>query len=175
MSYRSKGVPRTCLWGGRQTIRSSSDELSCVTEARKATLVSLMPDGALTSQNKTDELCSGINVAIARSALELLRYGLPPMEIFNIAKQCHSSTVELSKDAVQIFARNIRAPLIAKSSKAAAPQILVAYVGTFQAAAEVVSLHFDKEFSRPTYSQAHNIGTELEFQLRAKRLIEGND
>ncbi len=150
----------------------SLEYLSRLTGVPSAILVSLVRDGVLSSKSETEELFSDIDIAIARTALELLKQGLPLMEVLSVAKKYHENVKTLTGEAAQMFAKNIREPLLAKLGEAAAPEILNVYEKMFTAATELVSLHFEKELALAAFSLLRTIGTDAELALIHKALAE---
>jgi DNA-binding transcriptional MerR regulator len=149
-------------------------ELSQITAVPTEILDALVQDGVLKPKDVDGKTFSEIDVALAKNSLSLLSFGLPLTEVLRLAKSYHSAVEELAEAAAELFAKEIREPILSKNGADAAGRVVETYEAVFSNAVELVTLHFEKELALASFRLLERIGTDAELTI-VKESIERED
>ena len=91
-----------------------------------------------------EERYTTADIAMVRSALRLLEYGLPLGELLELARDANDAIVGLARRAVKLFDEHVRRPIrdTAGSDEAAAAQLVEAFDALLPAVTNLVANHF---------------------------------
>lgn len=91
-----------------------------------------------------EERYTTADIAMVRSALRLLEYGLPLGELLELARDANDAIVGLARRAVELFDEHVRRPIrdTAGSDEAAAAQLVEAFDALLPAVTNLVANHF---------------------------------
>jgi DNA-binding transcriptional MerR regulator len=121
------------------------DELAAATEVSPAVLAAIEREGLLVAQMRDGHpVYTAADAQAVAAGLELLQAGLPLSELLDLARRHDEAMRSVADQAVELFARFVRDPILASSSSdgEAATRLVEAFQRMLPATTSLVAHHF---------------------------------
>jgi DNA-binding transcriptional MerR regulator len=152
------------------------EELAAATGVSPAVLAAIERDGLLVAQERDGRSVYTASDAEAVGAgLELLGAGLPLSELLDLARRHDDAMHEVAEQAVEMFARFVRDPIIASaaSDDQAAEQLVDAFRRMLPATTSLVAHHFRRVLLAAARKRMEKEGLGPQFDLTGGSTPEG--
>jgi DNA-binding transcriptional MerR regulator len=144
------------------------EELAAATGVSSAVLSAIEREGLLVSQVRDDHpVYSGADARAVAAGLELLGSGLPLSELLGLARRHDEAMREVADQAVELFARFVRDPILAssKTDDEAASRLVDAFRKMLPATTSLVAHHFRRVLLTAAQDRMEKEGLGQQFDL----------
>jgi len=152
------------------------DELAAATGISTAVLSAIEREGLIVAQVRDGHpVYTAADVKAVGAGLELLGAGLPLSELLGLARRHDEAMQEVAEQAVELFARFVRDPIIASASTEdeAASRLVEAFHRMLPATTSLVAHHFRRVLLTAAQNRMAKEGLGPQFDLSQRRPLEG--
>ena len=152
------------------------DQLAAATGVSPAVLAAIEREGLLVAHLRDGRpVYSAADAGAVGAGLELLGAGLPLSELLDLARRHDEAMHEVAEQAVELFARFVRDPIIAsaESEDEAAERLVDAFHRMLPATTSLVAHHFRRVLLTAAQKRMEKEGLGTQFDLMRGSTTEG--